>query len=215
MQVNESRKSGDARATDDLLALAKGPSRWCVRYKKYVSNGFRFKARGTQTNGKYQNFGVFLQSEVPCYASARDQNPVTGSVDYYGVLTGVFEIKYHVDRKVVLFKCDWLDGTSRTIGQGVKKDRYGFNLVNFNKISSSDDPFILASQALLVFYVEDPTYIEWHVASKTKPRDLFDMSSTHEHDPCDRQDVEHATSENDEVPIRNDVEGEEVDLEVG
>ncbi|KAM2842899.1 hypothetical protein PS2_030974 [Malus domestica] len=66
-------------------------------------------------------------------------------------------------------------------------------------MSSTSDPFILASQALQVFYVQDPTDIEWHVAIKTRPRDFFDMSSTHDDDPCDGQDVEHATGDNDEV----------------
>ncbi|XP_068329751.1 uncharacterized protein [Pyrus communis] len=157
-----------------------------------------FKVIGTQSNGNYQNYGVFLQSNVPSYVGPRDRNPVTGLVDYYGVLTDVFEIKYHMERTVVLFKCNWFDGTSRNTGEGVKSDRYGFRLVNFNKISSTSDPFILASQALQVFYVQDPTDIEWHVAIKTRPRDFFDMSSTHDDDPCDGQDVEHATGDNDE-----------------
>ncbi|KAM1126150.1 hypothetical protein ACFX2B_040863 [Malus domestica] len=41
------------------------------------------------------------KSNVPSYASPRDWNPVTGLVDYYRVLTDVFEIKYHMERKVV------------------------------------------------------------------------------------------------------------------
>ena len=203
------QQSGDPRATDDLVALANGPSKWCRRYKIFVCNGFRFKVRDTQSNGKYQNYGVFLQSEVPSYAGPRDRNPVTGLVDYYGVLTDVFEIKYHMERTVVLFKCNWFDGTSRITGEGVKTDRYGFRLVNFNKISSTSDPFILASQALQVFYVQDPTDIEWHVAIKTRPRDFFDMSSTHDDDPCDGQDVEHATGDNDEVRVRIDVDAQD------
>ncbi|XP_068338900.1 uncharacterized protein [Pyrus communis] len=168
-----------------------------------------FKVIGTQSNGNYQNYGVFLQSNVPSYAGPRDRNPVTGLVDYYGVLTDVFEIKYHMERTVVLFKCNWFDGTSRNTGEGVKSDRYGFRLVNFNKISSTSDPFILASQALQVFYVQDPTDIEWHVAIKTRPRDFFDMSSTHDDDPCDGQDVEHATGDNDEVRVRIDVDAQD------
>ncbi|KAB2603372.1 hypothetical protein D8674_004377 [Pyrus ussuriensis x Pyrus communis] len=90
----------DRRATDDLVALANGPSKWCRRYKIFVCNGFRFKVRDTQSNGKYQNYGVFLQSDVPSYAGPRDRNPVTGLIDFYRVLTDVFEIKYHTERTV-------------------------------------------------------------------------------------------------------------------
>jgi hypothetical protein len=135
-------------------------------------------------------------------------------VDYYGVLTDVFEIKYHMERTVVLFKCNWFNGTSRNTGEEVKTDRYGFRLVNFNKMSSTSDPFILASQALQVFYVQDPTDIEWHVAIKTRPRDFFDMSSTHDDDPCDGQDVEHATGDNDEVRVRIDVDAHPCSLKL-
>ncbi|XP_070681794.1 uncharacterized protein [Malus domestica] len=207
--VNQLQQLGDPRATDDLVALANGPSKWCQRYKIFVCNRFKFKVRGTQSNRKYQNYGVFLQSDVPSYASLCDWNPVIGLVNYYGVLTDVFEIKYHIERIMVLFKCNWFDGISRNTGHGVKTDRYGFRLVNFNKISSPSDPFILTSQALQVFYVQDLIDIEWHVAIKTRPRDFFDMSSTHNHDPCDRQDVEQATGHNDEVRVRSDVDAQD------
>ncbi|KAB2606496.1 hypothetical protein D8674_006213 [Pyrus ussuriensis x Pyrus communis] len=81
--VNQLQQSGDPRAIDDLVALANGPSKWCQRYKIFVCNGFRFKVRGTQSIGKYQNYGK--QSDVP---------------NCYGVLTDVFEIKYHMERTV-------------------------------------------------------------------------------------------------------------------
>ncbi|KAM0970837.1 hypothetical protein ACFX15_018262 [Malus domestica] len=73
--VNQLQQLGDPRATDDLVALANGPSKWCQRYKIF--------------------------SDVPSYASPCDWNLVIGLVDYYGVLTDVFEIKYHMERTVV------------------------------------------------------------------------------------------------------------------
>ncbi|CAN6541927.1 unnamed protein product [Malus baccata var. baccata] len=100
--VNQLQQLGDPRATNDLVALTNGSSKWCQRYKIFVCNGIRFK------------------SDAPSYASTCDWNLVIG-----------------------LF-----DGTSRNTSQGVKTDRYGFRLDNFNKISSLSDPFILTSQAL-------------------------------------------------------------------
>ncbi|KAI9196721.1 hypothetical protein LWI28_026426 [Acer negundo] len=40
---------------------------------------------------------------------------------------------------------------------------------------STKEPFILASQGIQVFYVEDPVDTEWHAVVFTKPRDLYDM----------------------------------------
>jgi hypothetical protein len=89
-------------------------------------------------------------------------------------------------------------------GRGLRRDAYGFTLVRFDKCVPIDrDPFIFASQALQVFYVEDPQDPPWLVAVKTKPRDQFDMLTTNEYDPCDEQDIEYATGDRDEVPIRS------------
>lgn len=61
-----------------------------------------------------------------------------------------------------------------------KEDDYGFTLVNFSRLlfngnQLSDEPFILATQAKQVFYVQDPIEKEWQIVVHTKPRDFFDM----------------------------------------
>lgn len=194
---------GNPSATADLVALANGPSKVCKRYKKYVSNGYRFKVRGNGPPGKTQNWGVFIQAEQTSYATTNDANPTDGMVDFYGVLLDVYELHYNPDLKVVLFKCDWIDSLRR--GRGLRRDAYGFTLVRFDKCVPIDrDPFIFASQALQVFYVEDPQDPPWLVAVKTKSRDQFDILTTNEYDPCDEQDIEYATGDRDEVPIRSD-----------
>ena len=45
-------------------------------------------------------------------------------------------------------------GPSR--GRGVSHDDLGFILVNRSRLGHKDDPFILASQANPIFYVDDP-----------------------------------------------------------
>ena len=39
-----------------------------------------------------------------------------------------------------------------------------------------DEPYVLASQATQVFYVEDKRQKDWYVVVKTKVRDVFDAS---------------------------------------
>ena len=55
-----------------------------------------------------------------------------------------------------LFKCDWIDVHKKN---GMKVNEIGFTMVNLKRCLSKDrvqyDPFILASQAKQVFYVQD------------------------------------------------------------
>ena len=64
----------------------------------------------------------------------------------------------------MLFKCDWVD--NRVEDKWVRTDQFGITSVNFKHLFNSgekisDEPFILATQASQVYYVEDPTNAEW------------------------------------------------------
>ena len=50
-----------------------------------------------------------------------------------------------------------------------------------------DEPYVLASQATQVFYVEDKRHKDWYVVIKTKARDVFDARiGPH----CDEDDMD-------------------------
>ena len=87
-------------------------------------------------------------------------------------MTDIIEVDYWVDKTITLFKCEWVCTT-----RGVKEDEHGFKLVNLGKKAFQNDPFILASQAEQVFYVEDPVDPNWHVVVKISPRDYYDLST--------------------------------------
>ncbi|XP_052137356.1 uncharacterized protein LOC127755729 [Oryza glaberrima] len=91
-------------------------------------------------------------------------------------LSDIVELSYR-NYKVVLFRCDWYDVHHRA---GMKNDEFWFSLVNFSrKIHTGqkldDDPFVFSSQVEQVFYSEDPKTEGWHVVTRFRPRDLFDM----------------------------------------
>ena len=83
--------------------------------------------------------------EVSSFASAKDMNPISGHVSYYGVLTDVIELHYLSGNKLILFKCNRWDVIN--IGNGIKNDEYGFTCLNFERTICIDEPFVLASQA--------------------------------------------------------------------
>nr|XP_028954636.1 uncharacterized protein LOC108170381 [Malus domestica] len=130
----------------------------------------RFRINYVDDKHKNQNCGVFVPANVP---------GAIGQVNCYGRVVDMFEVKYcgpteagDRGRAVMLFKCEWVNSESP---RGMKTDQYGFTMVNFNQLGFKEDPFILASQALQAFYVEDTIEKDWHVVVRTQPRDLFDV----------------------------------------
>ena len=108
-------------------------------------------------------------AKTQSFASSKDPNPIFGDVTFYGILTDIIELDYSSGKHIVLFKCDWI---SRS---GIKKEK-DCTRVDFSKLMREDEPFILASQAEQVMYVEDLEHKGWHVSLKINPRDYYNMS---------------------------------------
>ena len=94
---------------------------------------------------------------------------------YYGIIKEIVELNYNHKGNVVLFKCDWVD--NRVWGKWVKTDQFGVTTVNFKHLFNtgekvSDEPFILSSQAMQVFYVPEHAGSEWVSVHQSKPRDF-------------------------------------------
>lgn len=158
MQVLEN----GAEIDEKTRALAAKPNKTVVRYSGYIINGFRFHTMSREAGRCTQNSGVV--------------NVADDGVNYYGRLSDIVELSYR-NYKVVLFRCDWYDVHHRA---GMKNDEFRFSLVNFSrKIHTGekldDDPFVFSSQVEQVFYSEDPKTEGWHVVTRFRPRDLFDM----------------------------------------
>ncbi|CAN6577294.1 unnamed protein product [Malus baccata var. baccata] len=168
--INSRCHANDNLISEDLRWLANYPSRVVTKYKSHIIHGFRFRTKSVDDKHKNQNCGVFVPANVP---------GAIGQVNCYGRVIDMFEVRYcgpteagDRGRAVMLFKCEWVNSESP---RGMKTDQYGFTLVNFNRLGFKEDPFILASQALQAFYVEDTIEKDWHVVVRTQPRDLFDV----------------------------------------
>ncbi|XP_058182880.1 uncharacterized protein LOC131300883 [Rhododendron vialii] len=164
-----------------------GPSDKANRYSGYLINGVKYHTQSRELRRKTQNSGIMVKANTCSYASAKDMNPVEGEVTYYGYVMDIVELYYSYDRRYVLFKCNWIDNN-----KGLKHDDFGFTLVNFKhllytKNQEQDEPFVLASQAQQIFYIQDLVDDDWNVVVKMKPRDLYEV--------CGEQPVGEATME--------------------
>ncbi|GJR40849.1 hypothetical protein Tco_1216533 [Tanacetum coccineum] len=90
-------------------------------------------------------------------------------VYYYGVLQEIWVLDYCF-RQIPLFKYDWVN---HKFG-GVKRDKLRYTLVDLNNLGHKVDPFVLASQALQVFYVKDPVDKKLSIVFKTPPKNYKD-----------------------------------------
>lgn len=142
----------------------------------YICNGVRYLTKSHDAKRKTQNSGIMVKATTQSYASARDKNPILADVSFYGILTDIIELYYTKKFKFVVFTGKWVNNNKRLI----EKDDYGFTLVNFNhllytKQHLSNEPFIFASQAQQVFYVDHPMENEWQIVVKFKPKSFYDL----------------------------------------
>ena len=160
---------------DELMSLAVGPSKVVHRYGTYIVNGFRFHTKDRSLPRKTQNSGVLVRGD--------DENT---EKEYYGVLEDILELSYVGNRKVYLFRCHWWDVAR--LGRGYKIDNYGFTSVNIHGSLNTNEPYVLASQAEQVFYVENIVEKDWLFVVKTTPRDLYNMPHVEDNNADDGDD---------------------------
>ncbi|XP_052295799.1 uncharacterized protein LOC127901832 [Citrus sinensis] len=104
-----------------------------------------------------QNSGVTLMAKALQISSAKANNPVYSDMTFYGIIEEIWELDYHQFR-IPVFRCDWVKSSN-----GIKVDKFGFTLVDLQRTGHKNDPFILASQAKHVFYVEDQLDPRWSI----------------------------------------------------
>uniref|UniRef100_A0A3Q7GIC9 DUF4216 domain-containing protein n=1 Tax=Solanum lycopersicum TaxID=4081 RepID=A0A3Q7GIC9_SOLLC len=111
-----------------------------------------------------QNYGVVVLGE-------NDED--SDKIDYYEVLIDVIVLKFVMDRRVVLFRCNWFDVYDEV--KVVKKDEYDFVSVNPDRFLKRKELFVFADQASQVIYSTDNTNKGFKVMRKTQPRDAYDI----------------------------------------
>jgi hypothetical protein len=124
----------------ELRQVADGFDYRVRSYPGYDVNGYRFWMRSheaSRPNRKTTNSGVFT--------------PGLDNVEYYGRIEEIYELSFHGSKPLnpVIFKCHWFDPE-------VMRRTYsnlGLMEVRQDSVLPGDDVYIVAQQAILVYYL--------------------------------------------------------------
>jgi len=151
----------------DLYALACEPNLIVKLFSACLVNGVRYHTVDREKNRRTQNSGVMVEG-------THDGE----NVEFYGSLEEIIELRYNLDsgdqRTVVLFRCHWYD---TNIKKARMKDDGFFKSICHERYWYKNDPFILATQATKVFYLEDTKHGgNWRVVQKFAHRHLWSVA---------------------------------------
>ena len=140
--MNKLKELNSPSYDEELYNLARGPLHVELFSGCHV-NGIKFLGATHDDKLSTQNSGV----HVPGAGDSED-------IDFYGKLTSVVQLLYKDRCQVILFKCLWFD-TNPHNRTSVKRD-HGLLSVNSTRHWYDEDPYILATMAKQIFYLDDP-----------------------------------------------------------
>ena len=160
--MNKLKELNSPSYDEELYNLARGPLHVELFSGCHV-NGIKFLGATRDDKLSTQNSGV----HVPGAGDSED-------IDFYGKLTSVVQLLYKDRCQVILFKCLWFD-TNPHNRTSVKRD-HGLLSVNTTRHWYDEDPYILATMAKQIFYLDDPKAGNgWKVVQKIDRRGLYDI----------------------------------------
>ncbi|KAM6575504.1 hypothetical protein CsatA_023831 [Cannabis sativa] len=159
-QINELRLSNQGAVSDELYAIANPANTAIYFYPGCIVNGIKFLVKERDDNRKTQNSGVMVPGE--------------DGQNFYGTLEKIMEFTYLKDCSVLLFFCKWFDTNgSRMDSDGV------ITSICVNRQWYQNEPFILASQAKLIYYIPDlKNGKDWLIVNEYIPRNVWDFPDT-------------------------------------
>ncbi|CAN6562237.1 unnamed protein product [Malus baccata var. baccata] len=160
--MNKLKELNSPSYDGELYNLARGPLHVELFSGCHV-NGIKFLGATRDDKLSTQNSGV----HVPGAGDSED-------IDFYGKLTSVVQLLYKDRCQVILFKCLWFDRNPHN-RMSVKRD-HGLLSVNTMRHWYDEDPYILATMAKQIFYLDNPKAGNgWKVVQKIDRRGLYDI----------------------------------------
>jgi hypothetical protein len=151
--------------SSDLFALAQGPDPRPRTLNRCHINNWLFRTVNNEKTLVTQISGVLVKGEAK-------------GTNWYGVIKRMISLEFPRQKEVILFQRDWFDvplGTSTNRGKGYSNDKFRVMDIDTTRHKFWNEPYILATQAELVFYVNLVNKPGWSSVISMKPRNLFGM----------------------------------------
>ena len=162
--------------SSEMFALAQGPDNRARTLHRCHINNWLFRTVDIEKSLVTQNSGVLVKGDR-----------ATGNMNWYGVIKRMISLEFPGQKEVILFQCDWYDVPAATTnrGRGYSKDKFGVIDIDTTRYRYKNEPYILATQAEQVFYVNLVNKPGWSSVIAMKPRDLFAMPELELEDSID------------------------------
>ena len=162
--------------SSEMFALAQGPDSRARTLHRCHINNWLFRTVDIEKSLVTQNSGVLVKGDG-----------TSGNMNWYGVIKRMISLEFPGQKEVILFQCDWFDVPAATTnrGRGYNKDQFGVIDIDTTRYRYKNEPYILAVQAELVFYVNLVNKPSWSSVIALKPRDLFAMPELELEDSID------------------------------
>jgi hypothetical protein len=148
-----------------LFALAQGPDPRPRTLNRCHINNELFRTVNIEKTLVTQNCGVLVKGEAK-------------GMNWFGVIKRMISLEFLGQKEVILFQCDWFDvpiDTSTNRGKAYSKDKFGVVDIYTTLHKFRNEPYILATQEELVFYVNLVNKPGWSSVISMKPGNLFAM----------------------------------------
>ncbi|KAL6175854.1 hypothetical protein ACLB2K_052492 [Fragaria x ananassa] len=94
-QVANELRFPNNNVSQTLRWMVAGPRNLVPTYAAYHINGVDYNTKERDNVRSIQNRGVTLLANAMQVASARDQNPFDGAMDFYGVIKSIWEVDHY------------------------------------------------------------------------------------------------------------------------
>ena len=135
-----------------IIDICRPPTLMATSYRAIFAYGNHFRVRSAKLNLSTTDCGVATTFEQECQSGPNDRNRIRAAVEYVGWIEEILELEYE-SVQVLVFLCNWVQAISNGPGATMKRDDYGFTLVNFNRlIPISAQSFVFPIQVEQVLF---------------------------------------------------------------
>jgi hypothetical protein len=163
-------EEGTEEVQEDVRALMLPPSDAAKSYRSMYAFGNHIRVRSAQAQLTTMDSGVAATFRQLCRSGLKDTNPKAAELEYVGWVEEILSVDYGFFEVVVLY-CNWVVANIKGDGATMKRDDYGFTIVNFDRlIPFSAQSFAFPLHIEQVFFAPDVAKCGWEVVLRKEPR---------------------------------------------